>query len=128
SFPATTRSLSALPARLRVSPLARTGAIVLAIRLMGAVAALALQLSLARVLGHAGYGEYAYAFAWLQLMLVFAQGGFAMAALRYVSEYRAKNQQALARGFTKRGAQIVLFESVVLALVMAGCAAANHYH
>src|SRR5437588_4959183 len=100
-------SLASLPARLPVSPLARTGAIVLAIRLVGALAALALQLTLARMLGHLGYGEYAYAFAWLQLLLVFAQGGFAMAALRYVAAYRAQNQPALARGFTKRGAQIV---------------------
>jgi O-antigen/teichoic acid export membrane protein len=90
----------------------------LIIRIADACVALVLQVCLARMLGPAGYGEFAYAFAWLQLTLIFAQGGFATAALRYVAEYRARRQPALVRGFVRRGFQLSLLESVVLALVM----------
>ncbi len=125
-------SSSALPttfAALRGLPsirIARKGVTALGIKLVGAALALALQVCLARSLGHAGYGEYAYVIAWLQLMLIFAHGGFATAALRYVAEYRARCQPALARGFVKFSSQIALLESIVLALLMAGCAAALH--
>ena len=100
--------------------IARKGVLALSIKLAGAGVALALQIALARLLGHTHYGEFAYVFAWLQLMLVFGHGGFATAALRYVAEYRARCQPALVRGFLTRSSQIVLFQSVVLALLMAG--------
>ena len=96
SFPATSTPAAALP-RLPVIRFARKGITAIGIRLTGAGLALALQVSLARVLGQSGYGQYAYAVAWLQLMLIFAQGGFSTAALRYVAEYRARQQPALAR-------------------------------
>jgi O-antigen/teichoic acid export membrane protein len=106
--------------------LARKGGFVLGIRLVGAGTALALQVCLARTLGYAEYGEVAYVLAWLQLVLIFAQGGFATAALRYVAEYRARCQPALARGFLRRSTQFVLLVSVVLAVMMAGTAALLH--
>jgi len=96
----------------------------LGIRLAGAGVALSLQICLARMLGHAGYGQYAFVFAWLQLMLLFAQGGFSVAALRYLAEYRARREPSLLRGFLRRSSQIALGDAVVLALVMAGCAMA----
>jgi O-antigen/teichoic acid export membrane protein len=89
---------------------------------MGAAVVLATQLVLAHTLGHVGYGEYAYAFGWLQLTLVFAQGGFSMAALRYVAEYRARGQLSLLRGFVGRATQIALFEAIAIAIIMAACA------
>jgi len=105
-------------------PFARQGVLALGIRLACAGAILALQISLARVLGHSGYGEYAFVLAWLQLILIFAQGGFSTAALRYVAEYRARHQPALVRGFLRRSSQITLLVSITLALFMAGCAVA----
>lgn len=104
--------------------LARKGVLALGIKLVGAGLAFTLQVTLARVLGQSGYGQYAYVFAWLQVMLIFAQGGFSTAALRYVAEYRARQQPELVRGFLRRSTQIVLIESVLLALFMAGCAIA----
>jgi len=123
SAPAASRP-SAVLRSLSVPRAARTGLLVLNIKLISAGLALALQLALARTLGQAGYGEYTYVVAWLQLMLVFSNGGFATAALRYVSEYRARNQSALMRGFLIRSKQIALLESLVLALLMVGCAVA----
>ncbi len=105
---------------------ARKGAIVLGIKLVGAGLALVLQIALARTLGHADYCEYAYVIAWLQMLLVLSHGGFATAALRYVSEYQARMQPALIRGFLRRSSQIALLESIALALLMAGFAVAFH--
>ena len=82
------------------------------------------QMALARSLGHEGYGEFAYAFGWLQLMLVFAQGGFSTAALRFVAEYRVRRQALELRGFLTRASQIALLETVVIACMLAGCAVA----
>ena len=118
------RATSAIVRGLPPIRVAWKGAAALGIRLVGAGLALALQVCLARVLGHDGYGEYAYVFAWLQLMLIFAQGGVSTAALRYVAEYRARGQFALARGFIAQSAQISLIKSVALGLVLAGAAAA----
>ncbi len=120
ALPSTSTVLRSLPS-VRV---AREGVIGLGIKLVAAGLALGLQVCLARTLGYAGYGEYAYVVAWLQLMLIFAHGGFATAALRYVAQYNACSQQALTRGFITRSTQIVLIESVALGLIMAGAAIA----
>jgi O-antigen/teichoic acid export membrane protein len=121
SVSVTSSPATALP-RLPVIRIARRGAIAVGIRVGGAGLALALQVILARVLGHTGYGRYAYVVAWLQLMLIFAQGGLTTAALRYVAEYRARNQAALVRGFLRRSSQLVFLESIVCALCVAACA------
>src|SRR5690606_22027223 len=124
-----TSVLASAPTAPRALPsirVVRKGAIALGIKFTGAGLALAVQVSLARTLGHAGYGEFAYAFAWLQLMLIFAHGGFATAALRFVGEYRACGQAALTRGFITRSSQIALAEAGVLTVIMVGGAIAFH--
>jgi O-antigen/teichoic acid export membrane protein len=109
--------------------IARKGASAFAIKLANGGLALALQMSLARVLGHKGYGEYAYVLAWLQLMLIFAQGGFTTAALRYVAEYRACNQPNMMRGFVRRSSQIVLLQSIVTSTLLVVCGVVmNHFN
>jgi O-antigen/teichoic acid export membrane protein len=114
------------PARseLPLVRIARKGGLALSIRIAGAGVAFVTQMALARLLGHAGYGEFAYTFGWLQLMLVFAQGGFSTAALRFVAEYRVRRQSPELRGFLTRSSQIALVESAVIAVLLAGCAAA----
>src|SRR5690606_34388291 len=116
SSPALATTSAVLP-RFPAVRVARKGLIALGIKLFAAGLALALQVCLARTLGHAGYGEFAYVFAWLQLMLVFAHGGFATAALKYVAQYCACSEVSLARGFITRSSQIVFVESIVLALI-----------
>lgn len=124
--PALTSTSSVLRA-LQAIRVARKGVIALAIKVAGGGLALALQVCLARTLGHAGYGEYAYVFAWLQLTLIFAQGGFSTAASRYVAEYRACHQLALARGFIKFSSRAVVLTSTLLAILMAGIATVLQY-
>jgi O-antigen/teichoic acid export membrane protein len=120
ALPSTSTVLRGLPS-VRI---ARHGVTALGIKLAAAGLALALQVCLARTLGHAGYGEYAYVVAWLQLLLIFAHGGFATAAVKFVAQYHTCSQNALTRGFITRSSQIVLIESIALALIMASAAMA----
>jgi len=114
---------------LPTARIARKGTSAFGIKLVNGGLALALQMSLARVLGHHGYGEYAYVLAWLQLMLILAQGGFTTAALRYVAQYRACQQTEMMRGFVRRSSQIVLLQSIVTATLLAVCGAVmNHFN
>lgn len=120
-------STSAVLRGLPTVRIARHGVTALGIKLAAAGLALALQVCLARMLGHAGYGEYAYVVAWLQLLLIFAHGGFATAAVKFVAQYHTSSQHALTRGFIARSSQIVLIESVLLALIMTGAATAVYH-
>ncbi len=105
---------------------ARQGVLALGIKLAAACMAMVLQMSLARLLGPAGYGEYAYVIAWLQLLLLFAQSGLSMAAVRYMAEYLAQDQPELAQGFIRRSTQAAFISSIVLGLLMVGIAATAH--
>jgi O-antigen/teichoic acid export membrane protein len=98
---------------------ARKGAAAIGIKLIGAGVVLGLQVLLARLLGPVGYGEYAFAFGWLQVLLVFAQGGFSTAALRFVGEYRAQEQAGLLNGFMRFATRTALSESIVIAVCAA---------
>jgi O-antigen/teichoic acid export membrane protein len=106
---------------ISVGRLARKGGIALSTKLAAAAIALATQIALARMLGHSGYGEYAYAFGWMQLALIFANGGFAVSALRYLAEYRARGELRLLNGFLKRGKQVAFAEAVSLGLLVGFC-------
>lgn len=108
------------------SPAVRTGYLIVCVRLLAAGLALAVQIALARRLGDVGYGEFAVVVAWLQLMLVFADGGFATAALRYVAAYQACAQLGRLRGFLARSTQISAVVSLLLGLVLALAAVALH--
>ncbi len=121
---AVTSASGAALSELPLVQIARKGGLALCIRIAGAGIAFVTQMALARSLGHEGYGEFAYAFGWLQLMLVFAQGGFSTAALRFVAEYRVRRQALELRGFLTRASQIALLETVVIACMLAGCAVA----
>lgn len=123
SFPATSWFAIAL-ARLPLIRMAQKGAVALGVKIASAALSLALQIALARLLGAESYGDYAYAFGWLQIMLIFAQGGFSTAALRYVGEYRARGESALLNGFLLRSTQIALLESIIFGLLTIGIAAA----
>ena len=76
----------------RATSLTRNGAMALAIRVMGAGGLLLSHIVLARTLGPAGFAEYSLAFAWAQILCVFAKLGLDSTALRYVAEYTARNE------------------------------------
>lgn len=79
----------------------------------------ALQLSvsivLARTLGPAGFGAYAFVLALVTLLLLPSQLGFSGLLVRMTAVYQAQDQYALLRGLFARSAQIVGLASLLLA-------------
>lgn len=76
-----------------------------------------LHLFLARALGPTGYGEFAYAAAWLALLVFVAQMGLPTSTLRFVAVYRASEAWGLLRGYSRTAWVAILAASIATALV-----------
>ncbi len=76
-------------------------------------------LVLSRLLGAAGYGAYAYAFAWAGLLSVPALLGLTTVLVRNVAAYKAHERWPELRGIVRRSNQAVLAMSIVLAAAAA---------
>lgn len=74
---------------------------------------------LARALGASGYGVYAYAFAWLQILQIPAAMGLPSLIVRNVAVYVSRQQWGLLRGLLVRANQAALLASLVLGLAAA---------
>lgn len=77
----------------------------------------ALSILLARALGSAGYGVYAYAFAILSLLMVLAEAGVPTLLMREVAAAYGRDHWRLLRGALIRAGQFVLLASVSVALI-----------
>ncbi len=77
---------------------------------------------LARLLGPADYGIYAYAMAWILLLGVLGVLGMDSLLVRNFAAYRTQSEWGLMRGLFRRANQLVLFASLVLSLFAAGVA------
>ena len=73
-------------------------------------------LLLARLLGVAGYGIYAYALSWINLLTVPATFGLDTLLIRNVAAYQANSEWGLIRGLLRRTNQMVLTISLILTL------------
>lgn len=73
------------------------------------------QVLLARVFGTKGYGLYLYVLGWANIASLLCTLEFSGAAVRFVSEYAARNEWALFRGFLRRSKQIVGGTATVIA-------------
>lgn len=62
----------------------------------------AVQLLLARLLGAVGYGDYVYALAWQNVLLIVGTLGYDATALRFVAVYHAEARWSALRGFLRR--------------------------
>jgi len=80
---------------------------------------MALGIVLARGLGAEGYGIYAYAFALMTLLMVFAELGMPILLLREIAASQARRDWPYLRGVLVRAIQIVFFSAVILAGIAA---------
>ncbi len=71
-------------------------------------------------LGTKGFGEYAIAMAWMNILVVVAKMGFDTATLRYVAQYRSQGEAGLLRGFVRTSRLFTLAASIVIGLGFAG--------
>ncbi len=81
-----------------------------------------LHVALARWMGPASYGSYAYATAWIGLLSIAAALGLPVCAVRFVSQYAANHQPGLLRGAVRRFRQIVVVAGAAVAIVVAASA------
>lgn len=82
-----------------LSSLTRHGLWMLAIRLLGAAGVFLSHLVLARCLGITAFGEFSLALAWMQSLSVVGKLGLDKSSVRFVSEYKTRNETPLLRGF-----------------------------
>ena len=65
------------------------------------------QIVLARILGAAHYGVYAYVLSWMTILAIVAKMGFETSLLRFLPEYSVKGQWSLFRGVIRFSFSIV---------------------
>lgn len=93
----------------------RASGTMLVLQIGGAALSLLLGIVLGRSLGKTAYGEYAYALAWINVLLIPAMLGQGTAAVRFVAEYAANARHALLRGFLRRSMLLVGCASLAVA-------------
>jgi O-antigen/teichoic acid export membrane protein len=75
------------------------------------------QVFLARWMGPAEYGKYVYVIAWGTLLAIAAALGFPMTVLRFIPQYRTREQWARLSGVIRRSWQFTLGIGVTLSLL-----------
>lgn len=106
-----------LSARMAGSNLFRATAGTFTLRVASLGLVFACHLLLTRTLGGRGYGLYAYAFAWLNVLIVPASLGADRLVVRQVAVYRAAADWPSWRGFLEWAGRSVLGASLALALL-----------
>lgn len=109
--PALLARLGAMLARGRGHALAALG-----VRLSAAGLAYLLQILLARVLGPADYGTYNITWNILTIGGFLATLGFSELAVRFLAQYHARNEFALASGFLRTGLMVTTIGALMAAL------------
>jgi len=108
-----------MPARL-----ARGSAAALSVFIASAGLAYCAQLSIARIVGPDGYGQYAYVVAWMTILAYLSALGFDVSLLRFVPAYRSQGAYGLMRGVIRYAQRMVVIAGVGIALLgVAGLAA-----
>lgn len=110
--------MSATAASLR-TVLAKGVGAVFALKIGGVLVVIGTQVLLARLLGLGDYGAYAYALAWLQVLLVLGMVGLDTLTVRYTAEYGATGDWQGLRGLLTTPTRWVVAASSIVALLAA---------
>ncbi|MGH9424149.1 MAG: flippase [Thermoanaerobaculia bacterium] len=89
----------------------------LIIRAVAMLIAYASLIALARWMGAAEYGAFAYVFAWIAFLAMPAGLGIPAASVRFLPEYSARRSPSLIRGLLGRGAELTIGTGIVIAAV-----------
>jgi O-antigen/teichoic acid export membrane protein len=74
-------------------------------------------LLLARLLGSAGYGAYAFGFAWAGVLFIFATLGLDRYLVRGIAIYEVEGHWDLMKGLLRRSTQLVLASGIAIATI-----------
>lgn len=111
-----------IPTRLSrhlTGPIARGSIGTLALLVAGTALGFVTNVVLARVLGPAGFGAYAFGIGWLGLLAIPATLGLESLLIREVAQYRAKGEWGAARGLIAFADRVGLAASIALAVIAA---------
>lgn len=89
------------------------------VKITGAGVLFGLHVLLARLLGIGQYGIYVYAITWINILAILCLLGFHTSLVRFIAEYKAKQQWNLLRGISRRSTQIVLAFSILVGIIAA---------
>ena len=98
----------------------RLAGTIFAIRVVSAALAYLAQILLARWMGGAEYGTYVYVWTWVLLLGSVMDFGIATSAQKIIPEYRARDEQALLRGFLTGSRWMAFLVSALVSLALAG--------
>jgi len=91
----------------------------LVVKVGGMGASFIAQLVLARILGLENFGSYVYVWSWATILSLLGRLGFDVAAIRFVADYREKEQWGLLRGFLRCTNRVILASSLIAYLAVA---------
>ncbi|RIK38580.1 MAG: hypothetical protein DCC55_20720 [Chloroflexi bacterium] len=115
---------ASLRRRLFIDSLRQTAArnmgVSLLVKLLSLASGLLTQLVLARLLGVAEFGVYAFVWAIFLTCLIVCTWGFPISAIRFVASYQSQAEWPLLRGFIRQARLLVLGISLLVAVVGAG--------
>ncbi len=83
------------------------------VKVMSVLASLLQQLVLARMLGLEQFGIYTFVWATFLTLSIVGRLGFGLAAIRFVADYRSREEIALLKGFIQRARQMVMLASAL---------------
>ncbi|MGD1704334.1 oligosaccharide flippase family protein [Dapis sp. BLCC M229] len=114
---------------LNLGVLAKEAGIALVIKLAGILLIYLVQVFLARWMGRTEYGIYEYVIAWSVLLAIPAGLGLPHTVLRFVSQYRVKEEWGLLRGIIRSSWLMTVVASLLVSLLTAGVILLlNYYH
>lgn len=87
------------------------------LKIVGAGLAFGYSVALARLLGVAEYGLYAYVLAWLQVLIFIALFGQDQLLVRNLSAYEARSEWSLLNGQLRWSRRLVVYTAVTLTII-----------
>jgi O-antigen/teichoic acid export membrane protein len=97
---------------LAVRRVARGGITAFAFQVIGIALTYCSQLLIARIVGVATYGVYAYVFAWMVVLAYLSALGFDVALLRFIPAYEAERAWSLLRGVSQYAERRAIFVGI----------------
>ncbi|NEP31981.1 flippase [Moorena sp. SIO3B2] len=114
---------------LNLGVLAKEAGIALVIQFAGVAVTYLVQVCLARWMGKTDYGIYQYVISWSILLAIPAGFGLPRTVLRFVSEYRVKQEWGLLWGILRSSWLISILNSILVSFLAAGVILLlNYYH
>ncbi len=112
-----------------IPSLVKGSIVALSIHLLGLLLTYLLQVFLARWMGRTEYGLYEYVLTWSLFLAVPASLGLPRATVRFISEYRVKQEWGLLRGVLLSGWQFTLAAGLLICMIGTGLIIEiDHYH